>query len=119
ESMFVRLIKRPDRIIEIRRPALFDMSAENVRDDLALSEFDESADARGELRKVPGRNIEPAGIHAVTGQQNARLPVVQRHAQLLMPRTRYDIDYSAAQIDCPHPARPILNSVKLCRTLDA
>ena len=73
QDVFVRLILRTRRVIDIGCRRLLNVVSEDVPDGMRFGEFDEATgagDIRGEIR-----DVEAAGIEMIAGQQDAGLRV--------------------------------------------
>ncbi len=82
------------------------MGAEHMGDRMRSCEVDQPIGAGREGRYLPFAHIEPAGIEAIAGQQDAGRPIVQRDTGDVVSRNGDDVQHAVTQIDLPEIGRP-------------
>src|SRR4051794_15006649 len=93
----MRLIDRPDGIVDRWRIRILDVCAKDVRDTMCPHERSEPRDADRKCRGVT--NVETPRIKGVAGQQYSGAPIVKRDARRLMSRNRQHIENASAEVD--------------------
>lgn len=106
--MLLGLIDGPDRIVAVRRAALFDVSAEEVCHLMGARKPREPLDASRERGRVS--DVQSAGIERVAGQQHAGAPIVNRNTGRLMSGDRENVEHATAQVECGRVVRPAANA---------
>src|SRR5712692_349739 len=96
QRVLVRLVCGAFRIVDVRRPGVLDVRAEDVRHDFSAGEVDEALDAVCERRRVA--HVKAAGIQRVAGQQDARAAIIDGDGGRLVARNRDDVDRPAAEV---------------------
>ncbi len=97
QNVLVRLVDGADRVIKKRGASLLNVIAKNMSDGFAVGEADHALRAGLESGKV--LNVQPSGVHAITGKKDRSLPVKEGKAQGGMTGNREHIDHAAAQVD--------------------
>jgi hypothetical protein len=94
--VLVRLINGSDWIVQVSCPCLLNVIAEEMRNDLALSEINQPLNAEGKCGWM--FDIESSRVQCVACEENARLTIVDRDRRSLMTWYRDDIEDPAPQI---------------------
>src|SRR5512146_3559035 len=108
QPVLLGLIDGPDRIVAVRRAALFDVSAEEVRYSMGTRKPSESLDASRERGRVS--DVQSARIERVAGQQHACSPIVDRNTGRLMSGDRKNVEHATAQVERGRIVRPAVNA---------
>jgi len=109
--VFVRLVLRSNRIVEVRRAALLDVAADHMRHNFAFGKTNQALGACHERRKVA--HVQAAGIEAVACEQDASLAVVISQTQDVVAGNRNHVEDAVAEVEPANIFRPMGDAEEL------
>src|SRR5712671_4756473 len=86
-----------------------------MRHNLSASERHQPRRAPCKLRKIA--HVQTPWIQTVTRQQHSCLAIVERDAQRIVSRNRYDVENALAKIDVSNSIRPFIDAEKLASAI--